>query len=180
MLNYEVERSFLLPLVPRGTELDDYDGRTFISLVGFMFLNTRLMGVSIPLHRDFEEVNLRFYVRRKAEEGWRRGVVFIREIVPLPAIALTARLFYNERYISRPMSHSIVHAAGGEEIESVRYGWKHQGADYFVHAIADGPAAITDGSEEEFIVQHYWGYTRQRDGSTVQYQVEHEPWRRVW
>jgi uncharacterized protein len=181
MLNYEVERSFLLPLVPRGTELDDYNGRTLISLVGFMFLNTKLMGVSIPLHRDFEEVNLRFYVRRKAEEGWRRGVVFIREIVPLPSIALTARLFYNERYISQPMSHSIVHAAGGEEIESVRYSWKHRSADYFLHAIADGPAAfITDGSEEEFIVQHYWGYTRQRDGSTIEYQVEHEPWRRVW
>ena len=180
MLNYEVERSFLLPLLPRGTDLDDYEGSTFISLVGFMFLNTKLMGVSIPLHRDFEEVNLRFYVRRKAEDGWRRGVVFIREIVPLPAIALTARLFYNERYISRPMSHSIVHAARGEDLESVRYAWKHRGAEYFLHAIAEGPAGIiTDGSEEEFIVQHYWGYTRQRDGSTVEYQVEHEPWRRV-
>lgn len=181
MLNYEVEPSLLLPLVPRGTELDDFNGRTFISLVGFMFLNTKLMGVSVPLHGDFEEVNLRFYVRRLAAEGWRRGVVFVKEIVPLPAIALTAKLFYNENYIARPMSHAIVHVAGGEEIESVRYGWKHRGREYFLHAIADGPAAtIGEGSEEEFIVQHYWGYTRQRNGGSVEYQVEHEPWRRVW
>ncbi|MGE0686140.1 MAG: YqjF family protein [Dehalococcoidia bacterium] len=180
MLNYEVEPSLLQPLVPNGTELDDWQGRTFVSLVGFMFLNTKLMGLPVPFHRRFEEVNLRFYVRRKAGDEWRRGVVFVREIVPLPAIAWTARFFYNEAYVSLPMTHSIVEAAD-TELESLRYGWKQHGSEYAIHAIARGSAGlVTDGSEEEFIVQHYWGYTRQRDGGSVEYQVEHEPWRRVW
>src|SRR5262249_7604090 len=81
MLNFEVDPALVRPVVPAGTELDDYRGRTFVSLVAFMFLNTRVLGISIPRHRDFEEVNLRFYVRRRTHEGWRRAVVCIREVV---------------------------------------------------------------------------------------------------
>ena len=66
MLNYEVPPEALAPLVPAGTELDSWQGKTFVSVVGFLFLDTRVLGIAIPGHRDFEEVNLRFYVRRKA------------------------------------------------------------------------------------------------------------------
>ena len=96
MLNYAVERSLLGGLVPRGTELDEWQGRVYLSVVGFLFLNTRVLGVPIPFHRHFEEVNLRLYVRRRADAGWRRAVVFIKEIVPRVAIAFTARALYNE------------------------------------------------------------------------------------
>lgn len=92
MLNFEVDPALVHPLVPAGTELDDYRGRTFVSLVGFMFLNTRVLGVTVPRHRDFEEVNLRFYVRRRASDGWRRAVVFVKELVPRVAIAVAARV----------------------------------------------------------------------------------------
>lgn len=91
MLNYEIEPRILMPFVPRGTELDGWGGKTFVSMIAFLFLNTRVMGLAIPSHRDFEEINLRFYVRRKADDGWRRGVAFVKEIVPRAAIALTAR-----------------------------------------------------------------------------------------
>src|ERR1700752_2047399 len=91
MLNYEVDPAVLMPAVPRGTELDEWNGKTFVSMVGFLFLNTRVLGLPIPFHQDFEEINLRFYVRSKAEDGRRRGVVFVKEIVPRAAIALTAR-----------------------------------------------------------------------------------------
>jgi uncharacterized protein YqjF (DUF2071 family) len=93
--------------LPRGTELDDWQGRTLVSLVGFRFLDTRILGAPIPLHRDFDEVNLRFYVRRRSPEGWRRAVVFVREIVPRRAIAVVARIWYNEPYIALPMRHAI-------------------------------------------------------------------------
>src|SRR5438477_4239839 len=107
MLQWEVEPAVLRPLVPRGTELDDLQGRSLVSLVGFRFLETRVMGVPIPFHRSFDEVNLRFYVRRPGPEGWRRAVVFIREIVPRQAIAAVARLCYNEPYVALPMRHAI-------------------------------------------------------------------------
>src|SRR5438067_11368824 len=94
MLNFVADPKILQPLVPRDTELDFHEGRTFLSVVGFLFLDTRVVGLPIPLHRDFEEVNLRFYVRRKSGEEWRRGVVFIRELVTRPAIAIVERTFY--------------------------------------------------------------------------------------
>ena len=66
MLNYEIEPAVLAPFVPQGTELDSFDGKTFVSIVAFLFLDTRIGGIPIPFHRNFEEVNLRFYVRRKS------------------------------------------------------------------------------------------------------------------
>jgi len=105
MINYEVDGALLLPFVPKGVELDSWDGKTFVSMVGFLFSGTRVFGVPIPFHREFEEVNLRFYVRKHAIEGDRRGVVFIKEIVPKPAVALIARFVYGEKYVSMPMRH---------------------------------------------------------------------------
>jgi hypothetical protein len=112
MLNFVVDPAILAPLVPPGTELDFENGETFVSVVGFLFLDTRLLGLPIPVHRDFEEVNLRFYVRKKSADAWRRGVVFIRELVPKRAIALIARTFYGEPYLALPMKHEIEHVAG--------------------------------------------------------------------
>lgn len=179
LLNYTVDPALLQPLVPLGTELDTWQGRCFISLVAFRFLDTRLLGLSIPGHRDFEESNLRFYVRRRGPDGlWRRAVVFIRELVPRRAIAMVARLVYNEPYLAVPMTHRIdvTAQAGG----TLAYGWRFHGAEYGVTATVAGPATpIVPGSEAEFITEHYWGYTRQRDRGTLEYRVEHPPWA-VW
>jgi uncharacterized protein len=111
MLNYVVDPQLIAPLVPPETEIDFENGETFLSVVGFLFLDTRLLGLPIPLHRDFEEVNLRFYVRKKSADTWRRGVVFVRELVPRRAIALVARTFYGENYVAVPMKHEIEHVA---------------------------------------------------------------------
>ncbi|MEZ4770049.1 MAG: DUF2071 domain-containing protein [Caldilineales bacterium] len=180
MLNYEIDPAILAPLTPPGTELDSWNGRTFASMVGFLFLDTRVLGVPIPLHRDFEEVNLRFYVRRRDPlDGWRRGVVFVKEIVPRPAIAWTARLLYGERYVALPMRHQIVAPQSGSPV-AVEYGWRHRGRWQRLGLRPTGVAQpIARGSEEEFITEHYWGYASQRGGQAVEYQVEHPRWR-VW
>ncbi len=176
MLNYEIEPAVLAALVPAGCELDAWDGRTFASVVGFQFLDTRVLGVPIPFHRSFEEVNLRFYVRRRAEEGWRRGVVFVKEIVPRRAIAAVARAVYGERYVALPMRHAVEGAVEGAT--AVRYEWRRGGAWEGLSAeFSAAPALPADDSEETFITEHYWGYSRQRDGGTVEYQVEHPRWR---
>ncbi|MFD6447768.1 DUF2071 domain-containing protein [Promicromonospora sp. NPDC060204] len=107
MLSYEIDPDALRPLVPRGVELDTWDGRHLVSMVAFQFLDTRLLGVPVPFHRDFDEINLRFYVRRRADDGWRRGVVFVKEIVPRWALATVARVVYGEKYVARPMRHRI-------------------------------------------------------------------------
>ena len=175
LLQYEVPTSLLMPLLPLGTELDSWQGRHLVSLVGFRFLSTRVLGVPIPFHRDFTEINLRFYVRRRAPEGWRRAVVFVREIVPRPAIAWVARLAYNEPYVARAMRHEVSIRPGGA---LVHYEWRGKGRWHGVSAAAEGaPSPIAAGSEAQFVAEHYWGYTRQRDGGTVEYPVRHPSWR---
>ena len=179
LLNYAAPPQLLEPLVPRGTELDRWQGETLVSLVGFRFRDTRVRGIPIPWHRHFEEVNLRFYVRRRGPDGAdRRAVVFIRELVPRWAVATLARWAYNEPYLTVPMSHATsLDAAGGG---AVRYAWRFRGGEYALGAVVRGPAQdLPAGSEAEFITEHYWGYTRQRDGGTLEYQVEHPRWR-VW
>ena len=177
MLNYELSPHLLEPLVPAGVEIDRWQGRLYASVVGFLFRGTRVLGLSIPGHRTFQEVNLRFYVRRHVGDELRRGVVFIRELVPRRAIAATARLLYNEPYRAVPMRHRI--ATTGEETTR-EYAWR-VGSDWTrLAARTEGdPRPIRLDSEEEFITEHYWGYTRQRDGGTIEYRVEHPRWN-VW
>ena len=173
MVNYEIEPAMLLPHVPAGTELDIWNGRCFVSLVGFLFLNTRVLGLPVPFHRNFEEVNLRFYVRRKSSEGWRRGVVFVKEIVPRWAIASIARWVYNENYDSMPMRHSI----DGDVFE---YEWIYRDALCSFAVTRRGePSLPAPGSDIEFVTEHYWGYCKRRGGGSVEYKVEHPSWR-VW
>ena len=174
MLNFEVDPQLLIARVPRGTELDSWNGRTFVSMVGFLFLDTRVRNIAIPFHRDFEEVNLRFYVRRRASDGLRRGVVFIKELVPRAAIAWVARNLYNEPYLALPMNHVVRESEGQSHVE---YSWRYRKQRHALSVQTQGPAqSIIDGSEEEFIAEHYWGYTAQRDGGTLEYKVEHPRW----
>ena len=178
MLNYETDPATLRPYVPAGTELDSFGGRTFASLVAFRFLRTRIFGhLAIPFHSNFDEVNLRFYVRREERGEVRRGVVFVAEIVPRWAIAAVARYAYNENYFAYPMTRSISRTGDAAEL---RYGWRTRSGPYGIAAQTAGePALPAEDSAEQFITEHYWGYAKQRDGGTVEYRVEHEPWR-VW
>jgi uncharacterized protein YqjF (DUF2071 family) len=180
MLNYAVDPALLRRCLPAGTELDSWQGRTFVSLVGFLFANTRLLGLPIPWHRTFEEVNLRFYVRRTLPGEVRRAVTFIRELVPRAAIATVARLAYNEPYMALPMRHHFGPPGPGGVPDAVEYDWRLPSGwgGLRVQPTGEGFTA-TANSQEEFITEHYWGYTRQRDGSTVEYRVTHPVWR-VW
>lgn len=181
MLNYEIDPAVLTPLVPAETELDSWNGRFFVSIVGFRFLQTCVRGIPIPYHRNFEEVNLRFYVRHKADKEWRRGVVFIKELVPRWAIAFVARQVYNENYVALPMRHTVqLPHAGTSQRCIVSYEWLHQGDWGGLQVeVAGEPVVTPTDSEEAFITEHYWGYCAQPDGSALEYQVEHPRWR-VW
>jgi uncharacterized protein len=182
MLNYEVPAPLLEALVPRGTVLDLWQGRALASVVGFRFLHTRLLGIPVPFHRSFDEVNLRFYVRRELADGEvRRGVVFIRELVPRRMIAWTARLAYNEPYRALPM-RSEVPAVRDAGSATLRYQWLRPAPagrtweGFEVRTTGDAVLPTAE-SEARFITEHYWGYTPQRDGGTVEYEVRHPSWR---
>ena len=181
MAQYEVPPELLAPYIPRGVELDLFHPtptalpRCYVSLVGFLFDKVRVKGLAIPFHTRFEEINLRFYVRRREPDGTtRRGVVFIREFVPRRAIAWVARSFYDEPYLAIPTRHQT---SSTPDTLSVSYSWKLANRWHALSATAGAqPQPIASGSEEEFITEHYWGYTKRRDGSTSVYQVEHPHW----
>jgi uncharacterized protein YqjF (DUF2071 family) len=178
MLNYEVDRKLLEGYVPAGTVLDSFDGRTYVSLVAFQFRNTKLFGsLAIPFHADFDEVNLRFYVRRNDRNEDRRGGVFIAEIVPKWAVAKIARLAYGENYVCLPMKHCVNMNGATKTAE---YGWQLNGAWCRLYAQTSvAPAHAEEGSLEQFITEHYWGYSAQRNGDALEYHVSHVPWN-VW
>jgi uncharacterized protein len=167
MLNYAVDPAILDPLVPAGTVLDRWHDRTLVSIVGFRFHDTRVLGTAIPFHRAFDEVNLRFYVRRDAPSGQvRRGVVFVRELVPRLAVALLARWAYNEPYRAVPM-RSTAPDARVDAPGRVTFEWRTGGRWQRLAATAVGTPVVPERtSEATFVTEHYWGYARQRDGST--------------
>ena len=174
IVNYEVDPSLLQPFVPAFTELDTWEGRHYVSLVGFRFLNTRLLGIKVPFHVNFEEVNLRFYVRYKAENEWRRGVVFIKEIVPRAALSWVANSVYKEHYVTRSMSHIWENTPDGQLVSYAWYQGEHQ---HLFQVLADPVSQpMEPGSETEFITEHYWGYTQVNDSQTYEYQVTHPTW----
>jgi uncharacterized protein len=178
MLNYEVDPRLLDKHVPSGTVLDSFQEKTYASLVGFRFCRTKLFGkLVVPLHSDFEEVNLRFYVRRKEGNESRRGVVFIAEIVPKLAVATLARLIYGENYVCLPMKRRIWTDGSKKMVE---YHWQAENQWCRLSAqVLGAPVLPQEGSLEQFITEHYWGYSAQRDTGCLEYHVAHVPWR-VW
>ena len=179
MLHYAVDPVLLEPFVPHGTELDEFEGRAYMSLVGFRFERTRVRGLWIPFHSDFDEANLRFYVRRVVGSEVRRGVVFVREIVPRWAIAKVAQVCYGERYVALPMTHRISEPVSEGGMVAAEYRWRHGGNWNSLRAEGKGrPQVPAEGSREAFFTEHYWGYAACK-GDTVEYRVEHDRWR-VW
>lgn len=170
MANYEVDPSLLAGRVPRGTELDFFDGKCFVSLVGFMFLDTRVLGVPIPFHVNFEEVNLRYYVKRETADETRRAVCFVKEIVPRFAIAAVARTLYGEPYECWSMDHTRTET-------TVSYDWSKSGCKNHLSVDIDESVGVpAEGSHGEFIIEHYWGYTERGNGRVDEYKVEHPKW----
>lgn len=174
MINYEVNPEILQPYLPNGVELDFFEGKCYISVVGFMFLNTKLLGLKVPYHIDFEEVNLRFYVKRKVGGKCKRGVVFIKEIVPKPALTFVANTIYKEHYQTLPMKH---HWQINKDDLHVTYQWKTKKKwnTISVETLAKSKP-IAPNSVIEFIAEHYWGYSKINDKRTTEYEVTHPIW----
>jgi len=173
-VNYEVPKEVLEPYLPQHTELDSWQNKYFLSLVGFMFKNTKLLGIPIPFHRNFEEVNLRFYVKHYDGKEWKRGVVFVKEIVPKHALSFVANSLYKEHYQTLPMRHEW---ASENDKQNIAYMWRlaNQWQSMRISATIK-PENLQPASHEEFIAEHYWGYTKVTPHTTYEYEVVHPKW----
>ena len=176
LLTYAVNPARLIDLVPAGTTLDFWQGQTLVSIVGFQFRDTKVLGAPVPFHQDFEEVNLRFYVRRLVTEGIRTGVVFVRELVPRPVVGGMARLLYREPYLVVPMRSTVDEGPP----PTVEYQWQTKDRWCTLSgAGTDGGATPEPGTLEDFLTVRHWGYNGERGKETLEYRVDHPRWR-VW
>ncbi|OMQ10121.1 hypothetical protein BXU01_15285 [[Flexibacter] sp. ATCC 35103] len=174
IFNYEVDSEVLEKYLPAGTEIDIWDNKCYVSLVGFMFKNTKVQGVKVPFHINFEEVNLRFYVKRFENGEWKRGVVFIKEIVPKSAITFIANTLYQEHYETQKMRHEIIE---NENTNTFIYQWKSDNKWNTIELeTRNNLSEIEIDSEAEFITEHYFGYTKIDDETTFEYEVQHPRW----
>lgn len=174
LFNYEVDREILEKYLPEGTEIDIWNNKCYVSLVGFMFKNTKVLVIKIPFHVDFEEVNLRFYVKRFENGEWKRGVVFIKEIVPKKAITFIANTLYQEHYETQKMRHEIIES---NNTNTFIYQWKN-GKEWNTIELETKNVLtqIETNSEAEFITEHYFGYTKIDQETTFEYEVTHPRW----
>ncbi|KAF2513433.1 YqjF family protein [Flavobacterium foetidum] len=178
LFNYEVEAKILEKYVPAGTEIDIWNNKCYVSLVGFMFKNTKVLGIKVPFHVDFEEVNLRFYVKRFENGEWKRGVVFIKEIVPKSAITFIANTLYQENYETQKMKHEIIE---NEQTNTFIYQWRndHKRWNTIQLETKKNLIKIEEGSDAEFITEHYFGYTKINQNTTFEYEVTHPRWEQL-
>jgi uncharacterized protein YqjF (DUF2071 family) len=178
MLNYEIGTELLWPYVPRGVEIDLWEGKPFISIVGFMFRQLKIFGIPVPWCQEFEQANLRFYVRRRTEVGVRRGVVFVREVVPRRIVALVARQLFREKYVYLPMIHDIAFGEPtGSRHTRIEYKWYHHGRWHGIQTQVGNGTALPDlESLEAFCTERYWGYTVGLHGCCLEYRFKHPQW----
>lgn len=174
-VNYEVDKEQLLPHLPKGLELDSHENKYYLSFVAMRFDNTKIKGISFPFHKRFEEVNLRFYVKRKLSNGtWRKGVVFISEIVPKRAITMIARILYNESYQTLTMSHQWSQDGNSQ---TIGYSLDKHNQSHNIQIVSNNENNdINPNSDEHFIIERYFGYTTSRKNKTIEYKVRHRPW----
>ncbi len=172
--NFAVPKELLLPYVPFKTELDFFEGKAYISLVAFNFLNTKVMGLSIPLHVNFEQANLRFYIKNNHGGQWKKGLVYIKKIVPKRAVSFVANNLYREKYTTMKMKHFHTDNVGSFE---TGYEWEFKKKWNKISAVSEKKSRkIAPGSCESFFTDHYWGYSKYNDTKTYEYYVEHPVW----
>ncbi|MEM6686756.1 MAG: DUF2071 domain-containing protein [Bacteroidota bacterium] len=173
-INYTIEPELLAEYVPKGTELDSYNGKCFVSVIGFIFKDTKVLGCKMPGLHTFEEVNLRFYVKREDNGIVKRAAVFIQEMVPKRLLSFVANTVYHEHYVTRPMSH--VWDITPKKL-NISYSWKlNRTAQFIAVKAANEPKSFPDNSEIEFISEHYYGYTKYNDRKTFEFEVTHPRW----
>lgn len=169
LITYDVDPGMLQPYIPEGLEADTINGRGFVSLVAFDFLDTKVKGLKIPFHVNFPEINLRIYVKNKEK----RGVVFVREFVPKTVIPLIANTIYNENYKAIKMKSSV--EKNGAIF--INHTIEINKQEFHINLQAENkPYLPPADSTEHFFKEHEWGFGTSKAGKPLIYKVEHPFW----
>ena len=179
-VNFQIDPKVLAPRIPKGLELDFYKGETYVSLVAMMLRDVRVWGIPIHIATGFEELNMRFYVRRKDGDGYQRGACFIKDYVSSGAAAWILGSLFKADFHKIKMKHDNTgFADDGESVPSVDYRWK-VGDHWNRLRIKARSKVQKTGSDTKvgFILNHNNEYSS-RKGKTLEYRATHPTWT-VW
>lgn len=175
VVNYEIDPLVLNPYLPAGTEPDLWNNKCYISLIAFQFNHPKMKGIPIPFYKNFEQINLRFYVSKVYKGEVRKGVVFIKEIAAGNLLKAGAALIYNEHYTNLKTRHTINKLP---ETTEIQYDWRLDKQWNYIHAIAGKDKTIPGADTvTAFITNRFWGYIKISPGKTAEFRVDHEPWK---
>ena len=184
LLSYAVPDRLLLPRIA-PFDLDYWDGQAYVSVVGFHFGKTRILGVPpgplLPNVANFAQWNLRTYVRRKVNEVGSShakqaagGIVFLKEFVPSPMVTGLVRTLYNENYVTAPLSLTL--QSEGNTLD-VCYSLEVGGRKHTIAAKSVlAPSKLKAGSADEFFIERYWGSPGAYGNKVISFQIAHAPW----
>ncbi|WP_424494544.1 YqjF family protein [Salinimicrobium sp. GXAS 041] len=172
--NYTVPPQLIEKYLPAHTKPDFYNGKCYLSLVGFQFKNVKVANLKIPFNNDFEEINLRFYVKRFDGAKWRKGVIFISQIADKAALNTLANVLFQENYQKLVTKQ---HISEDDTSINARYSWRFK--DEWQHLEAKSgivASPFQENSEEEFLMDRPWGYGKRNNEETNEYKVSHPDW----
>tara|TARA_B100000809_G_scaffold118758_1_gene117075 strand:- start:46028 stop:46750 length:723 start_codon:yes stop_codon:yes gene_type:complete len=172
--NYIIDPAILDKHIPNGTLLEAHNGKHYVSLVGFRYCETRLLNIRVPYHHIFEEINLRFYVKREISPGnWRSEVAFAKLFFPKKALTLVAKYIYKENYETLNMRHSWTEK---ENHLLTSYGLHKKNWHNFEIQSDKKSRKVASDSSEFFFSKHYWGTSQIDHRSSTVYEIEHPDW----
>lgn len=173
LVNFALEPDFLINILPVGLDPDLLHGKAYASLVAFDFESIRVGGIPWPGYTQFPELNLRVYVR--CSEAGRRGVFFIRELIPGKIPTAIARVAYNEPYSACPLTRSHQALVNGAQVQRTDWIWK--GAPNYLE-VEVGPETMMPATDEDanWFKEQEWGFGHSRLGELLRYHVTHPRW----
>ncbi|HVW25034.1 MAG TPA: DUF2071 domain-containing protein [Polyangiaceae bacterium] len=172
-LHYRADADRLASTIPRGLELDTFDGAAFVSVVPFRMTNVGPRGLNfLPRVSAFPELNVRTYVTA----GGRPGVWFYSLDAASALAVEAARAFFHLPYLRASMKCDR-DDAGWVHYESERVDARGRAARFRARYRALGsPRRAAPRSLEEFLTDRYCLYAADRAGRVHRGHIHHVPW----
>ena len=178
VINFEIDPKLLRNFIPPKTELDFFNETSFVTLMARACKNVKPYGWPIVFAKSIDQILLRFYVKRKVGDTWRRGVCLIRDYLPKRKASFFLNWMFKHSFTQVPIKRTSSNFESGlpTQLPTVEYQWTT--GDYVNHIKVNARSQMRQQEQEtkeSFVLDHHYGYTV-KEGKTYEYYVEYSPW----
>ncbi len=177
-VNFQIDQRILQPLVPKGLELDFFNGETYVSLIAMMLRNVKAWGLPFSIIPSSPELSLRFYVRRPGDGESAKGTCLIKDYISGSTAAWYLESQFKSDFSKLKMKYKNS-GFGEHETPEVEYQWKVDDHWNKLRVRARSRIHKTErASKVGFILDHFT-YFGTYKGRTLAYRVERPTWN-IW